>query len=47
MTLKKSKRFEFDVEKDTNGSPNHIEKSFGGGGGLKTKMSPLIKMHAL
>lgn len=31
MTLKKSKRFEVDVEKDTNGSPNHIEKSFGGG----------------
>lgn len=30
MTLKKSKRFEVDVEKDTNGSPNHIEKSFGG-----------------
>lgn len=31
MTLKKSKRFEVDVEKETNGSPNHIEKSFGGG----------------
>lgn len=46
MTLKKSKRFEVDVEKETNGSPNHIEKSFGGGG-VKTKMSPLIKMHAL
>lgn len=37
MTLKKSKRFEVDVEKDTNGSPNHIEKSFGGGGGCKDK----------